>query len=628
MATWAPAEERRLLHDTSYTLAELKSWYNGRYTDEDLLRYFESFPLVEATVNVVEEDPWNEGGAHVQVPHHASTAESDAAQSNWNTFVPNSSWSTSLPVVSSAPVVDDTTFQRQRDFYSFQQDAISRGILPAKTLEELQEENSAVHHQTIGIDFDLYESVTRTVSGPKSENMPDIFKFSELYEQFGEYIPAELQANMERCGYVRPTPVQRFAMPAALLGRDVMCCAQTGSGKTVAFLVPVLASMMKHHRATGGMEVPFQGPCRPDTVILSPTRELCLQIFAESQKLCKGTPYRAIRVYGQEPTHVQLKQAARGADLVIATPGRLWDFVNSDVLQVKDVQCLVIDEADRMIEFSMEKWVRAIVDDHGMPDRTKRQTLMFSATFPDEIQRLASDYLFEHLWIAIGVVGGAVCTVKQELHKVHPAEKMNYLVDIVNDFLETRTANERMMVFTNFKAQAKGLDEKLYDLHKIDTGALHGDLTQKEREANLTKFRAGLIDVMIATDVASRGLDIAGVSHVVNYDLPRSIDVYVQRIGRTGRIGHRGKAITFIAVDSEGKFIDEAQVLQDLVSIMVDAESEVPPWFQQHVGSIMNTQNAHLARSDLLQEESADHWGSWTEASAATAQVVPFGRDW
>lgn len=340
--------------------------------------------------------------------------------------------------------------------------------------------------------------------------------------------------------------------------------------------------MIKNHRGTGALEKPFDGPCKPDTLIFSPTRELCIQIYDDACRFCHRTPYRIVRIYGQEKVSSQIEQIAKGADVVVATPGRCWDFVDSGILEVTEVNCLVIDEADRMISQGMEEWIRDVVERHGMPTKEVRQTMMFSATFPESIQKLAADYLYEHLWVRVGVVGGAVRTVTQKLERVQIDDKFERLMTILADFLETRQPGERLLVFTNTKLQAKGLDELLYDRH-FDTGALHGGMSQQAREEHLRRFREGEIDILVATDVASRGLDIEGVSHVLNYDLPNEIDVYVQRIGRTGRIGHRGTATTFIAVDRDGILCDNDVVLQELPRVMKDAHSEVPEWLQQHV---------------------------------------------
>jgi len=510
---------------------------------------------------------------------------------------------------------------RWRDFTTFQEWYIQSNILPGKSPEEVAADEEKLFAQAPcsgeGIDFALYDQVTCSISGPKAENIPQLVTFDQLYEQFEDFLPRELISNIRRCGYKRPTPVQKFSIPAALSGRDVMCCAQTGSGKTAAFLIPILASLLKHGKKTGSLEKPFEGPCKPDTLVLSPTRELCLQIYDEALKFCHGTQHRCVRVYGQEPVKVQIEQLAKGGDLCIATPGRLWDFVNSGICEVTEVNCLVLDEADRQLSMNMEKFIREVVENFNMPSKENRQTLMFSATFPEECQRLATDYLYEHVFIGVGVIGGAACTVMQNLLQVSPEDKFERLMDFLNDWLSKRNKSERLLVFTNSKVQAKGLDDKLFEKN-FDTGALHGDLQQTEREENLRKFRAGEIDVLVATDVASRGLDISGVSQIVNYDLPREVDVYVQRIGRTGRIGHRGYATTFIAVGPDGTWHDEPTVLQALPSIMQDQTSgcnnEVPTWLTDH-----------LSESQKETWDQGKNW--WEEAEKDKTDVRSWGEE-
>jgi len=251
--------------------------------------------------------------------------------------------------------------------------------------------------------------------------------------------------------------------------------------------------------------------------------------------------------------------------------GRLQDFCNRGIVSVEKVAILVLDEADRMLDMGFEKQIREIVCDHGMLATENRQTLMFSATFPDECQQMAQDFLFDYIWIGVGIIGGAVNTVQQSLVKVEPREKYEVLIHKLDEFYENRENKGRCLIFVNAKDTAKWLDEQLYN-KSIDTGALHGNLTQEERERNLNRFRSGEIDVMVATDVAARGLDIDNVSHVINYDFPQDIDTYVHRIGRTGRIGNKGEAITFIACDGGlNSTVENVDVLRKLIPRMQGA---------------------------------------------------------
>jgi len=381
-----------------------------------------------------------------------------------------------------------------------------------------------------------------------------------------------------------------------------MCCAQTGSGKTCAFLFPIIGRMIQHHtQPVGGLTEPFQGQCDPDTLILTPTRELCIQIYEEACKFTHRTDYRVTQLYGGHPAKAQLEDLCKGADLMVACPGRLDDFLKRQVVRVDKVNVLVLDEADRMLDMGFEPAVRAIVEQNGMPPKEERQTMMFSATFGKDCQELAGQFLYDYIWIGVGIVGGAVNTVEQTLVKVTPKDKYEKLIEVLDTFFEDRDKGKRCLIFVNAKDTAKWLDEQLYEKH-IDTGALHGNLTQAEREKNLKRFRSGEIDVMVATDVAARGLDIENVSIVVNYDFPQDIETYVHRIGRTGRIGNKGTSITFVAVNEwdSNSPLEQMGVLQSLLKIMRDAKSQVPEWLQGLIDSGASGG-----------DHGKDSWGSW-----------------
>lgn len=290
---------------------------------------------------------------------------------------------------------------------------------------------------------------------------------------------------------------------------------------------------------------------------------------------------------------------------------------------------MVLDEADRMLDMGFEPQVRAIVENHGMPAKEGRQTMMFSATFPDECQKMAQDFLYDYIWIGVGIVGGAVDTVHQHLVKVSPKDKYEKLIAVLDDFFARRTEGGRALVFVNAKDTAKWLDEQLWD-QKMNTGALHGNLDQTEREQALQRFRKGEIEVMIATDVAARGLDIESVTLVVNYDMPQDIDSYVHRIGRTGRIGNEGEAITFIACD-EGTdaCLEKVDTLRKLLQVMTDSKSEVPDWLEGTIETAGASWSKHATsaprwggtdmRSGQEQYKGngeGDEWANWKKGAA------------
>jgi len=469
-----------------------------------------------------------------------------------------------------------------KGFWEAQQWNIQSGVLSKKEDWEVDQDDTLLFKERLGssagLDFNKYDSVPVDISGSKAALIPVVQTFEELYQEFKECIPQELSNNVRRCQYSKPTPVQKYAIPVGLVGRDVMCCAQTGSGKTAAYLMPIIGRMMKiHANPTGGLAEPFEGKCCPDTLVLSPTRELAIQIYEEALKFCHRTTYRVCRIYGGEKPAIQLPEISKGCDLMVATPGRLQDFIERGVVGVDKVFVLVLDEADRMLDMGFEPQVRDIVCNNGMPDKEGRQTMMFSATFAEECQKMAQDFLYDYIWIGVGVVGGAVDTVEQTLEQVEPKDKYTKLVEVLDQWFASREKEERCLIFVNAKDTAKWLDEQLYAKH-IDTGALHGNLDQQEREKNLRRFRDGEIDVMVATDVAARGLDIEKVTVVVNYDMPTNIDSYVHRIGRTGRIGNKGRAVTFIAVDEKGMTCENLDELKQLLRIMQDAKCAIPDW--------------------------------------------------
>lgn len=489
-------------------------------------------------------------------------------------------------------------------------------------------------HQMVGegADFNLYESVSTKVSGNNADNIMKLADFDDLWRRYPSRIPNSLWDNMQKCGFKTPTPVQRYAIPIGLEGRDMMCSAQTGSGKTAAFLIPMLASMIKHHKAVGDLAGPFEGACKPDTLILTPTRELCVQTYEDALRFCHNTKHRCYRVYGQQNAKTQLGELAKGADLIVATVGRLYDFVRAEIINLEEVNCLVLDEADRMLDLGFQEQIKEIVESHKMPSKEHRQTMMFSATFPDTVQEMAKDYLHDFLMIVVGSAGSPAVTVTQCVEKVDKAEKEQKLTDFVTEVLK-RDPENRLLVFTNSKNSAKFLDEKLY-AGTATTAALHGDLDQSKREEHLERFRRGTVDVMIATDVASRGLDISRVTHVVNYDAPKEISLYVHRIGRTGRIGHRGTALTYITYE-DSWCMDSDEFLRDLPEVMEGApNTTVPDWLKElsdsKKGDVWNYKKPEWSTSDVrdrgneqsgfsgwesTQETTNQDWSAWNGTS-------------
>jgi len=333
----------------------------------------------------------------------------------------------------------------------------------------------------------------------------------------------------EQLGYVEPTPIQKQAIPVVLNGGDVIACAETGTGKTAAFLLPILSKQVKHLNKKG-LRV----------LILSPTRELTTQIDAACRSfLPKGITCAAI--IGGAGYAKQIQALKQGVNILIATPGRLMDFMEQGMVSFKDLDTLVLDEADRMLDMGFLPAIRRIVK--AIPE--KRQTLFFSATMAGEIEQIAMSIVKEPTFIEVSKRGTAAVTVDQKAYPVAQQHKLPLLLELLEkeDF-------ERVLVFTRTK---RGADRIAHILEKRDhrSNRIHGDRSQSQRESALRNFKAGKTRILVATDVAARGIDIDSVSHVINYDIPVVPEDYVHRIGRTGRAGNTGRAITLFTTAEE-----------------------------------------------------------------------------
>eukprot|EP00929_Paragymnodinium_shiwhaense_P084252 TRINITY_DN4502_c0_g4_i1.p1 TRINITY_DN4502_c0_g4~~TRINITY_DN4502_c0_g4_i1.p1 ORF type:complete len:610 (-),score=178.09 TRINITY_DN4502_c0_g4_i1:395-2224(-) len=486
-------------------------------------------------------------------------------------------WGKKLRQQEQSRLKDEKT-QREVDYYwncveSNKQWLAERGgMAPQKGARRLKEEELELFgtmSATVGIDFGKYDNIPVDLKGRDTDEIPRIEQFTDLWNIF--QLPDFVWFNLERMGYKIPTPIQKFSIPTALAGRDAMCCAQTGSGKTFSFLFPILCLL---EPASNPSDLSYNGVSAPHALVLSPTRELCSQTFLEARKLSFSSPFKTVEVYGGVEAKPQLKDLARGAQLIAATPGRLIDYVDRGVMTLRDIKFLVLDEADRMLDMGFEPQIREIVEKRDMPSES-RQTLLFSATFPNEIQKLAKSFLWDYVWIGIGMVGAAAESVSQTFIETTDHEKPTKLVDILWNDKESTT-----LVFCAMKRTCAWLENHL-KRSGFSCAAIHGDMEQREREASLGAFRGGRINILVATDVAARGLDIPAVSHVVNYDLPGNIDDYVHRIGRTGRIGRRGWATAFYV--QQGKHAN-TNILRDLIKILKKANQEVPEFLLKEAG--------------------------------------------
>ncbi|XWS17158.1 hypothetical protein CRYUN_Cryun33cG0044300 [Craigia yunnanensis] len=420
--------------------------------------------------------------------------------------------------------------------------------------------------ETNKTNFDAYEDIPVQASG---ENIPPpVETFAEIDLGDG------LKQNIRRCKYLKPTPIQRHAIPIAVAGRDLMACAQTGSGKTAAFCFPIICGVLKDRlllASCGGRPV----AC-PLALILAPTRELSCQIHEEAKKFAYRTGVKIVVAYGGTPISQQFRNLEKGVDILVATPGRLVDMIERARLSLGLIKYLALDEADRMLDMGFEPQIRKIVEKMDMPPHGTRQTMLFSATFPDEIQRLASDFLSDYVFLAVGRVGSSTELIVQRVELVQEMDKRNHLLDLLRSQKSNGTRSKRVLtlVFVETKRGANELEHWLSrnGFHAI---AIHGDKVQMEREQALRSFKSGSTPILVATDVASRGLDIPHVAHVINFDLPKNIDDYVHRIGRTGRAGNCGLATAFFS----DKNLPLAKSLTELMS---EANQEVPSWLIQY----------------------------------------------
>ena len=360
------------------------------------------------------------------------------------------------------------------------------------------------------------------------------------FKRFGLSDP--LVQGILATGYTAPTEIQSQAIPAAIEGRDIIGCAQTGTGKTAAFVLPIL-DRLSHERAGRKRTV--------RSLILTPTRELAVQIERSILGYGRFIDLKALAVYGGVGINNQIRTLGRGVDIVVATPGRLIDHIERKTIELSGVEVLVLDEADRMLDMGFVHDVRRIVG--RLPK--KRQTLLFSATISPEVKTLAADMLKSPKVIQIGRPRNPIDTITQHIYAVEKSLKMDLLLHMIEDWRMFS-----VLVFSRTKYGADRIGRRLKRAGVVAV-TIHSGRTQNQRQQALDGFRSGKYQVMVATDVAARGIDVEGISHVINYDVPTHAEDYVHRIGRTGRAEATGDAITFVSSEEEkylrevGKFI-------------------------------------------------------------------------
>jgi len=369
---------------------------------------------------------------------------------------------------------------------------------------------------------------------------------------------ADLLDALDQRGFERTTPIQSAVLPYALAGKDVIGCAETGTGKTAAYLLPILSRLLRENRE--GYRAP-SGVTR--ALILAPTRELATQIDDEVQGFAYHSPVSSVAVYGGVPMEPQERALNAGVDIVVATPGRLLDHMRSHVGDFTKLEVFVLDEADRMMDMGFWPDVKRIAE--AMPPSTSRQTMLFSATMPEEVMRFADALAPSAVFVQVGSRRGPAQTISHEARILPAREKASFLARYL------RRAHEPAIVFVNTKVGCDRLARQLQTAG-LRAAAIHADRSQKDRTAAIEAFRAGRIKILVATDVAARGLDIESVGLIVNFEVPHGLDSYVHRVGRTGRNDATGHALT-LADPHERR---DLELVEKAFGLKLLSESDTP----------------------------------------------------
>ena len=378
-----------------------------------------------------------------------------------------------------------------------------------------------------------------------------ISKFSELG------LAEPIQRALKSRNHVVPTPIQARAIPQLLAGRDMLGIAQTGTGKTAAFALPIL------HRLSRGHET--KGPRNPRALILAPTRELAIQIGDEFRAYGKHLHLRQTVIYGGVSQKPQVNALLRGVDILTATPGRLLDLMNQGHVKLGAIEFLVLDEADRMLDMGFVRDVRKIVA--KLPKQ--RQTLLFSATMPSAVTRLTDEILSDPVRLEVTPQATPIERLTQRVYHVNTADKTALLATILED-----PACSRVLVFSRTKHRANRVAERL-QRSGVSSDAIHGNKSQGARQRALKRFRDGDARVLVATDIAARGIDVDGVSHIINYELPNEPESYVHRIGRTARAGAGGVAISFCDQSERGYLRDIERLIKTRLTVIGEQPAAV-----------------------------------------------------
>lgn len=417
----------------------------------------------------------------------------------------------------------------------------------------------------------------------------------------------ELLKAVTDAGYTSPTPIQAQAIPVVLEGRDVMGGAQTGTGKTASFTLPLLHRLARHANTSAS---PARHPVR--ALVLAPTRELALQVYESVTTYGKYLPLRATCIYGGVDMRAQTETLRRGVEIVVATPGRLLDHVEQKTIQLGQVEMLVLDEADRMLDMGFIPDIRRILN--LLP--AHRQSLLFSATFSDEIKKLADTMLKTPQLIEVARRNAVNDTITHRMHPVSGDHKSSLVT-----WLLMREADKQALVFVNTKFGCSRLARHL-ERSGIQADAIHGDKNQQQRSEALDAFRSGKIRVLVATDVAARGIDIDELPFVINYELPTNAEDYVHRIGRTGRAGKQGVAVSLVAPDEKERQTEIENLIKRKIPLE-EPEGYTPDWERRQ----SRRSSERSSESSWQQGRERDHQPRQNFRTSRSSMVAADGFD-
>ena len=428
-------------------------------------------------------------------------------------------------------------------------------------------------------------------------------RFEELH------IPEKVIKGIRAAGFTECTPVQALTLPEALRGRDIAAQAQTGTGKTAAFLIAVFSRMIAVHS-------PGRGPS-PRALIIAPTRELVIQIDAEAKLLGRPAGFRIVPVFGGIDYLKQREEIAKGVDVLIGTPGRLIDYLKQKVYSLKRTQFLVIDEADRLFDMGFISDLRFLL--RRMSPYNKRQSMLFSATLSNRVIELCYEHMNMPVRFSVTPEQVTVEQIEQEIYHIGMSEKFSLLLGILR-----REPDGRYLIFCNTKAAAERLDI-LLTANGFATASITGDLDQRKRMKVLSQFKDGTLAILVATDVASRGLHIEGVTHVINYDLPQDSEDYVHRIGRTARAGAAGKAISLACEEYVHSLPDIEDYIRQKIPVMPLTEEMIVTGYRRtprHMRKKVTQQQGKESRG-IRRKEKPSRTGNTSRKSEKAGRQRP-----